>query len=173
MHAAVGALGLGLEDDVLVPAVTDIGFVIGILYQGTIPVFLDLGPATFNLDIDDIVIPLQALGAEPPQRSRFNSNSRQLALLSRSPSLTAASALLVLPRGTDDDQQAHSFIVHPCVDVDPVDPQVHVLLPTPAPLASSTVLPQPILPQPRDVRRRKPLRSLPEDRPQHLSEVPG
>lgn len=54
IHCAVAALGLGPGHEVLVPAVTDAGSVIGVLYQGAIPVFLDMDQNTFNLDINDI-----------------------------------------------------------------------------------------------------------------------
>lgn len=54
VHCAVAALGIGPGDEVLVPAITDMGSVIGILYQGAIPVFLDMDENTFNFDIDDM-----------------------------------------------------------------------------------------------------------------------
>ena len=56
IHCAVAALGIGPGDEVLVPSVTDMGSVIGILYQGAIPVFLDMDMITesFNFDLNDI-----------------------------------------------------------------------------------------------------------------------
>lgn len=54
VHTAVAALGIGPGDEVLVPAITDMGSVIGILYQLAIPVFLDIDPNTYNLEIQDI-----------------------------------------------------------------------------------------------------------------------
>jgi perosamine synthetase len=54
IHAAIAALGIGPGDEVLVPAITDMGSVIGVLYQNAIPIFLDVDGDTFNIDIDDI-----------------------------------------------------------------------------------------------------------------------
>jgi len=53
IHCAVAALGIGPGHEVLVPAVTDMGSIIGILYQGAIPVFMDIDEDTFNFDIKD------------------------------------------------------------------------------------------------------------------------
>jgi perosamine synthetase len=54
LHIAIGALGIGPGDEVIVPPVTDIGTVIGILYQRAIPVFADIDPETFTLDPADV-----------------------------------------------------------------------------------------------------------------------
>ena len=53
VHCAVAALDIGPGHEVLVPSVTDMGSLIGILYQGAIPVFVDVDMDTFNIDIDD------------------------------------------------------------------------------------------------------------------------
>lgn len=50
LHIAVAALRLQPGDEVIVPAITDMGSVIGILYQQGVPVFADLEPHTYNLD---------------------------------------------------------------------------------------------------------------------------
>jgi dTDP-4-amino-4,6-dideoxygalactose transaminase len=50
LHIAVAALRLQPGDEVIVPAITDMGSVIGILYQQGVPVFADLEPQTYNLD---------------------------------------------------------------------------------------------------------------------------
>jgi len=50
IHTAVGALGVGAGDEVITTPITDMGTVIGILYQGAIPVFADLDPHTYNPD---------------------------------------------------------------------------------------------------------------------------
>ena len=54
IHIAVGAAGIGPGDEVITSPVTDIGTVIGVLYQQAVPVFADLGPATCNLDLADV-----------------------------------------------------------------------------------------------------------------------
>ena len=50
IHVALGALGVGPGDEVITSPITDIGTVIGILFQNAIPVFADLDPNTYNLD---------------------------------------------------------------------------------------------------------------------------
>jgi dTDP-4-amino-4,6-dideoxygalactose transaminase len=39
---------------VITSPITDIGTVIGVLYQQAVPVFADLGAATYNLDVEDV-----------------------------------------------------------------------------------------------------------------------
>lgn len=50
LHVAVAALRLKPGDEVIVSPITDMGSVIGILYQQAVPVFADLDPRTYNLD---------------------------------------------------------------------------------------------------------------------------
>jgi perosamine synthetase len=50
LHIAVAALRLRPGDEVIVPPITDMGSVIGILYQQGVPVFTDLDPRTYTLD---------------------------------------------------------------------------------------------------------------------------
>ncbi|MDX6476569.1 MAG: perosamine synthetase, partial [Gaiellaceae bacterium] len=50
LHVAVAALRLRPGDEVIVPPITDMGSVIGILYQQLVPVFADVDPHTYNLD---------------------------------------------------------------------------------------------------------------------------
>lgn len=50
IHVALGAVGVGPGDEVITSPITDIGSVIGILYQNAIPVFADLDPYSFNMD---------------------------------------------------------------------------------------------------------------------------
>ena len=50
LHVAVAALRLRPGDEVIVPPITDMGSVIGILYQQGVPVFADVDPHTYNLD---------------------------------------------------------------------------------------------------------------------------
>ena len=54
IHIAVAAAGIGLGDEVITSPITDIGTVIGILYQQAVPVFADLGASTYNLDVADV-----------------------------------------------------------------------------------------------------------------------
>ncbi len=54
IHIAVAAAGIGLGDEVITSPVTDIGTVIGVLYQQAVPVFADLGKGTYNLDVADV-----------------------------------------------------------------------------------------------------------------------
>ncbi len=50
IHVALGALGVGPGDEVITSPITDMGSVIGILYQNAIPVFADLDPNSYNMD---------------------------------------------------------------------------------------------------------------------------
>jgi dTDP-4-amino-4,6-dideoxygalactose transaminase len=54
IHVAIGALNLEPGDEVLVPPVTDMGSVAPIILSGAVPVFVDVDPATFNLDPSDL-----------------------------------------------------------------------------------------------------------------------
>src|SRR5574341_729274 len=49
VHMAVAALQLPLGSEVIVPAITDMGSLTGILYQGLTPAFADVEPDTLNL----------------------------------------------------------------------------------------------------------------------------
>lgn len=54
LHIAIAALKLEPGSEVIVPAITDMGSVIGILYQQLVPVFADLDPETITLDPEDV-----------------------------------------------------------------------------------------------------------------------
>ena len=54
LHIAVAAAGIGLGDEVITSPITDIGTVIGVIYQQAVPVFADLGAGTYNLDVADV-----------------------------------------------------------------------------------------------------------------------
>jgi len=54
IHIAVAAAGIGPGDEVITTPITDIGTVIGVLYQQAVPVFADLEPDTYNLDPADV-----------------------------------------------------------------------------------------------------------------------
>ena len=54
LHIAVAAAGIGPGDEVITAPITDIGTVIGVLYQQAVPVFADLERTTYNLDPADV-----------------------------------------------------------------------------------------------------------------------
>jgi perosamine synthetase len=54
LHIAVAAAGIGPGDEVITTPITDIGTVIGVIYQQGVPVFADLGASTYNLDPADV-----------------------------------------------------------------------------------------------------------------------
>src|SRR5215831_14780818 len=50
VHIALGALQLPAGKEVITSAITDMGTLTGILYQGLVPVFADVDPDTLNMD---------------------------------------------------------------------------------------------------------------------------
>jgi len=54
IHIAVAAAGIGPGDEVITSPITDMGTVIGVLYQQAVPVFADLGADNYNLDVADV-----------------------------------------------------------------------------------------------------------------------
>lgn len=54
IHVALGACGVGPGDEVITAPITDMGSVIGILFQNAIPVFADLDPHTYNMTAESI-----------------------------------------------------------------------------------------------------------------------
>ncbi len=54
LHIAVAAAGIGPGDEVITTGITDVGTVIGVLYQQGVPVFADLIHNTYNLDPADV-----------------------------------------------------------------------------------------------------------------------
>ncbi len=54
IHVAMGCAGVGPGDEVILTPISDIGSVIGILYQNAVPVFADLEPYTFSPSADSI-----------------------------------------------------------------------------------------------------------------------
>ncbi len=50
LHIAVAAAGIGPGDEVITSPITDIGTVIGVIFQQGVPVFADLGAGTYNLE---------------------------------------------------------------------------------------------------------------------------
>lgn len=54
LHVAVAALQLPPGSEIITSPITDMGSVIGILYQQLVPVFADIQPHTYNLDPADV-----------------------------------------------------------------------------------------------------------------------
>lgn len=54
LHIAVVAAGIAPGDEVITAPITDMGTVIGVIYQQAVPVFADLVPDTYNLDPVDV-----------------------------------------------------------------------------------------------------------------------
>src|SRR5690349_7971451 len=50
VHIALGALELPPGSEVITSAITDMGSLTGLLYQGLVPVFADVQPDTLNMD---------------------------------------------------------------------------------------------------------------------------
>lgn len=50
LHIAVAAAGIAPGDEVITAPITDIGTVIGVIYQLAVPVFADLNPSDYTLD---------------------------------------------------------------------------------------------------------------------------
>ena len=54
LHAALYAAGVGPGDEVISPAVTVVMDSYVTLYMGATPVFVDINPDTWNIDVDEI-----------------------------------------------------------------------------------------------------------------------
>ena len=54
IHAAIGAIEIPPGKEVITSPITDIGTLIGALYQNLIPVFADVDPHTYNITADEI-----------------------------------------------------------------------------------------------------------------------
>ena len=54
LHCAIGALQIPPGFEVITSPITDMGTLIGILYQNLIPVFADVDPHTYNMTADSI-----------------------------------------------------------------------------------------------------------------------
>src|SRR3989449_11131961 len=53
LHIALAAAGVGLGDEVIVPALSFIATAQAVLHQGAIPVFADIDPVTYDIDPAD------------------------------------------------------------------------------------------------------------------------
>ena len=56
LHAALYAAGVGPGDEVISPAVTVVMDSYVTLYMGATPVFVDINPDTWNIDVDELEI---------------------------------------------------------------------------------------------------------------------
>ncbi len=54
IHVALGACGIGPGDEVITSPITDMGSVIGILFQNAVPVFADLDPNSYNMTAESV-----------------------------------------------------------------------------------------------------------------------
>ena len=54
IHTALSAVGVTAGDEVITSPITDMGSVIGILYQNAIPVFADVDPHTYNISPESV-----------------------------------------------------------------------------------------------------------------------
>jgi dTDP-4-amino-4,6-dideoxygalactose transaminase len=54
LHVAVAAAGIGPGDEVITTPISDVGSLVGIIFQQAVPVFADLGRNTYNLDPADV-----------------------------------------------------------------------------------------------------------------------
>ncbi|MBL7068259.1 MAG: LegC family aminotransferase [Candidatus Omnitrophica bacterium] len=54
IHIALHELGIGAGDEVIVPALTFIATVNPVIYEGATPVFVDVDPLTWNIDVKEI-----------------------------------------------------------------------------------------------------------------------
>ncbi|MBA4147745.1 MAG: DegT/DnrJ/EryC1/StrS family aminotransferase [Verrucomicrobia bacterium] len=54
LHIAVAAAGIKPGDEIITAPITDMGTVIGAIFQQAVPVFADLEPNTYNLDPADV-----------------------------------------------------------------------------------------------------------------------
>jgi len=54
VHIAFAALKFKPGEEVIVPSITDMGSVIGILHQQLVPVFVDIDPDTYNMDPESV-----------------------------------------------------------------------------------------------------------------------
>ena len=54
VHIAIAAAGIAPGDEVITTPITDVGTIIGIIFQQGVPVFADLEPNTYNLSAADV-----------------------------------------------------------------------------------------------------------------------
>ena len=54
LHTALGACGVTAGDEVITSPITDMGTIIGIIYQQAVPIFADVDPHTYNITAESI-----------------------------------------------------------------------------------------------------------------------
>ena len=54
IHGAVKAAGIGPGDEVITTPLTDAGTILGVVYEGAIPVFADIDPESYNITADTL-----------------------------------------------------------------------------------------------------------------------
>lgn len=54
LHIATAAAGIAPGDEVITSGITDVGTIIGTIFQNAVPVFAELDPFTYNLDVEDV-----------------------------------------------------------------------------------------------------------------------
>ncbi len=87
VHMAVAALELPVGSEVITPAITDMGSLTGILYQGLVPVFADVEPDTLNMSPASV-------------RERITERSRAILVVHHSGLAADMDALLTIGRET-------------------------------------------------------------------------
>lgn len=90
LHLALAAADIGSGDEVIVSSSTNIATALAAVYTGAIPVPVDVGPSTWNIDIDQVealitprtkaIIPVHLFGA-PAQMDRLMSVATRHGLL--------------------------------------------------------------------------------------------
>ena len=95
LHIAVAALQLPPGSEIITSPVTDMGSVIGILYQQLVPVFADIHPHTYNLDPADV-------------RRRITSKTKALMVVHLAGNPSDMDALMAIAR------EHHLFVIEDC-----------------------------------------------------------
>jgi perosamine synthetase len=85
VHIAIGALNIPAGSEIITSAITDMGSLTGLLYQGLVPVFADVDPGTLNMD------PLSV-------RSRITSKTRAILVIHHAGLAADMDALLEIGR---------------------------------------------------------------------------
>jgi perosamine synthetase len=95
LHIAVAALQLPPGSEIITSPVTDMGSVIGILYQQCVPVFADIEPHGYNLDPEDV-------------RRRITSKTRALLVVHLAGKPSNMDALMAIA------QEHNLFVIEDC-----------------------------------------------------------